>query len=130
MKNEKVLLFKNEQHSLLPEQVGILEKKFPQGYDIMNVPAEGWTLKEQKQIADELMENEGTFIFLSPVPYLLKRLSFQQGYGHGDNCVARNRPLYGHKTNVLVFHNDNREKTVLPNGKIIQTVAKTGWVLV
>jgi len=31
---------------------------------------------------------------------------------------------------VHIFHNDNREKKELPNGKIIHTVAQKGWVLV
>ena len=29
-----------------------------------------------------------------------------------------------------VFHNDQREKKELPNGKIVMTVSKTGWVIV
>lgn len=51
-------------------------------------------------------------IFVSPIPYLIKFLAGSTG------------------TDVYVFHNDNREKKELPDGRIIQTVAKTGWQLV
>ena len=40
------------------------------------------------------------------------------------------RKSYGYGTQVLVFHNDKRQKRELPNGKIISVVAETGWQLV
>jgi hypothetical protein len=30
----------------------------------------------------------------------------------------------------FVLHNDRREKKELPNGKVIMTVAKEGWMIV
>ena len=112
-----MLLIINEQHSLFEEQEQILNKKG--SFETIEVPAVGWTLEEQRQVAQELMEmldnKHDTLVFASPVPYLLKVMSLLSAE---DNFVT------------LVFHNDNREKLELPNGKIIHKVAKTGWQLV
>lgn len=52
-------------------------------------------------------------VFASPVPYLLKELACR----FGDKRVR-------------VFHNDHREKVELPNGRVINKVASTGWQIV
>jgi len=105
---KKAFIILNEQHSLLPEQEKILKEQF-ETYEIISVPASGWTLEEMKIKIVEL-STKNTIVFVSPIPYMIKELA------------------KGGK--VLVFHNDNRKKKELPNGKIIQVVAETGWQLV
>jgi len=63
-----------------------------------------------KQNVSEMKRSGNTIVFVSPIPYMVKELAKD--------------------ANVLVFHNDRREKKQLPNGKIIQVVAETGWQLV
>jgi uncharacterized protein (DUF111 family) len=58
-----------------------------------------------KELAEKIGDQK--VIFVSPIPALMKLMRHWK-----------------------VFHNDNREKKELPNGKIIMTVAKKGWVLV
>jgi len=124
-RDRKAFVIINEQHSLLPAQIEILENRIGD-YEIIRVPAMGWTLKEQYEILQKLVHH--IVIFVSPIPYLMKQLSFYEGYGHMENCD--NGLLIGYGTQVLVFHNDKREKKELPNGKIISVVAETGWQLV
>lgn len=124
---EKVVVIINEQHKLLEEQEEILKNSFGR-WETLLVPAKGWSLGEQESILDSLINK--TIVFASPIPFLIKRLSFVEGYAHEDNCIHANGLLEGHRTKVYVFHNDRREKLELPNGKVVHTVAKTGWQLV
>jgi hypothetical protein len=110
----KAVVIINEQHTLLAEQEKILREKFEE-IEFVMVPASGWTLDEMRALArtDKFQERhyKDTFIvFISPIPGLIKALF--------------------NLHNVLMFHNDNREKKELPNGKIIMTVAKEGWQLI
>ena len=118
----------NEQHGLIEEQRQLLEEKFGSNIEMLLVPASGWTLEEMETVAKDL-EGE-TVVFVSPIPFLLSALSFMSGYGHESTCLSANGHLMGENTNVFIFHNDNREKKELPNGKVIFTVAKTGWQLI
>lgn len=102
----KALIVLNEQHSLLEEQRGILDGLFD--WTIKPVPASGWTLSEMRGVLEELKSFDGEVVFASPVPALLLGME-----GRG-----------------FLFHNDNREKKELPNGKVIMAVAQTGWQLV
>ena len=98
----------NEQHEILPEQQKILDSY---GYDkIVKVPASGWTYGKMIDFMYTLNDNDVT-IFVSPIPALMKILTREDFYW-------------------MVFHNDKRDKKELPNGRIIQTIAKTGWRLV
>ena len=105
----KAIVVMNETHTLTAEQRNILNKTFST-WGTVSVPSTGWTLEEMKQNVSEMKRSGNTIVFVSPIPYMVKELAKD--------------------ANVLVFHNDRREKKELPNGKIIQTVAKTGWVLV
>ena len=111
----KVKVILNEQHQLMQEQQEILNNRFGE-WEIVSVHQNGWTLDEQKKIGEDLLGN--TVVFASPIPFLMKHLAYCSGYGEDDH------------TQVLVFHNDERQKKELPNGKIIQVVAETGWQLV
>mgnify|MGYP000309279407 CR=1 FL=1 len=145
-KMRKAFVIMNESHSLLPEQEKILEEKFEE-YEIISVPATGWTLEEMKKKAESICykvagaevkdmgkgrkavyfpaESPGNaIIFVSPIPYLLKELTARSIRGDYEELTTR--CVY----DVLVFHNDNREKKELPDGRIIQVVAKEGWQLV
>jgi len=53
-------------------------------------------------------------VFASPIPYLIKLLSRQLNFTIDEGLK--------HAYNVLIFHNDKREKKELPNGKVIMTV--------
>lgn len=114
MKAQVVL---NEQHKLLDEQVELLNEKFGrEGWEIFSVPSTGWKLSDMNAVAAKLSSTTSV-VFASPVPILIRNLSLQEGMG-----------LW--KGSILLFHNDIREKKELPNGKIILTVAQTGWQLV
>ncbi|MGM8331807.1 hypothetical protein [Clostridium perfringens] len=111
----KVIL--NEQHSLLPNQQEMLNKKFGEnGWEIFSIPSNGWTLREQLEKVEELkgsFEKETKIVFASPLPIMIAHLvSWKQW------------------ETIFIFHNDKREKKELSNGKIIFTVAQKGWQLV
>lgn len=113
----KVKVIMNEQHTLLPEQEELLNKKFKDnGWELYKIPAKGLNLKEMDGLVDELMNQ--FVIFVSPIPYVIMRLN-EFIYINGTT-----------QKRVWVFHNDNREKKELPNGKVIYTVAQTGWKIV
>jgi len=113
----KPLVLLNEQHSLLPDQLRLLDARFPNGWTIMSIPTEGWTLKEQRNIVKDWPNC--TAIFASHVPYLLSALAQKAGNWDDNSCNY-----------CLVFHNDNRDKKELPNGETISVNARTGWQLV
>ena len=128
-KRTQVLVVMNETHSLLPEQKEILEREYEE-YQILPVPAEGWTLEEMDSKVDEIstMElQEGKLyldiVFVSPIPYMMRELTRREIYFANEYAEQSNRF-------VRIFHNDRREKKELPNGKIVQVVAQTGWQLV
>jgi hypothetical protein len=103
----------NEQHTLLPAQQHELDlHNRHNGYNYIPllVPADGWTLAQQRTVFAETLAGQAT-VFLSPIPYLL------------GLCAALNPETY-------VFHNDRREKKELPNGKVISVTAPDGWQLV
>ena len=104
MANYSVII--NEQHSLMDTQKEIL----PEGYKEIKIPAKGMTLDEMKDFVS-YWGVDSIPIFISPIPALM--------------ALMANNGIY-----FMVFHNDNREKKELPNGKVIMTVAKEGWVLV
>ena len=113
----KNILIINEQHTLFSEQEEILNKLG--GYETIKVPSAGWDLKKMNELVNHyIIQSQIKIIFASPIPYLIKEISYFSGkYDDGE-------------VEVLVFHNDNRNKKELPNGKIISVVAETGWQLV
>lgn len=96
----------NETHSLFPQQEEILNSQFG-SFERIDIPNEGLNLQGIKQLAEDL---EGGVVVASPIPALFTFLS-------------RERKEFS------VFHNDKRDKKTLPNGKVIHTVAKEGWVI-
>lgn len=100
----------NETHELLEEQETLLHEKFDE-YVKINVPESGWALEQMIQMIRRELKGDAPIVFVSPIPALMKLASI-------------------HRRNFYVFHNDNREKKELPNGKIIMVVSKTGWKLV
>lgn len=114
MKKAKVVL--NEQHTLMEDQVKLLNEKFGlDGWEIYPVPSSGWTLSQMKEIIEKDRLYNFDVVFSSPVPYMLGSLAVRAS-------VSGRR--------VYVFHNDRREKKELPHGKVIHVVARTGWELV
>ncbi len=111
----KIVVVLNEQHSLLQEQVKLLDKEFEQGnWLLCSVPATGWTLEEQETMVINLSRQ--TIVFASPVPYLLAKLAYEKGQA---NQISK----------IFVFGNDNRDKKELPGGRVVYVVPKTGWQL-
>lgn len=123
MKKAKVII--NEQHTMFPQQVELLDSKYEE-WETLLVPATGWTLEEQKEQAKILSDLKEDKVFASPIPFLLMTLSDWRG---ANSEMGPGRPVifYG---NVLLFHNDKREKKELPGGKVINAVAQDGWQLV
>lgn len=117
----------NESHSLLPEQERLLNETFDR-YEFLFVPKDGWSFYDQQRIARDLVLEGGSVVFVSPVPILLAYIGFYKGYGRAGLDIGQ--PFVGVRTDLYVFHNDQRIKKELPNGKIIQTVSETGWQLV
>ena len=122
MKKATVII--NENHNLLPEQTKILNERF--NWEFLLVPKTGWNKQERLDIYWELSDH---VIFVSPIPGLLQRcskaaalnsISHELNFDTGENYNI---------SGCWVFSNDTREKKELPNGKIIFTVAKTGWYL-
>lgn len=130
-KMKKALVIMNENHSLLPEQEKILKERFEE-YEILPVPATGWTLEEMNRKIEEILSsvknnartNIGV-VFVSPIPYMIMELARREVelLGTGE-CWCQTG------IQVFVFHNDCREKKELPDGRIIQVVAREGWQLV
>ncbi len=121
----RVAVIINEQHSMLQEQEEILNSQF-ESWELVKVPANGWSLEEIEEQFKLLSEGYHVVVFISPVPALLQKLALEAGYNLGVRPDVPSSIL----ENVLVFHNDNRIKKELPNGRIIMTVAQTGWQLV
>ena len=126
----KVYVIINEQHVLFDEQVNLLDKKFGKdGWEFLKVPAAGWSLEKQRDVVKKYFQRGEIAVFASPVPYLLSTLSWSAGAW--ANCHGNNVPdNFAFCKDVLVFHNDTREKKELPGGKIVQVVAAKGWQLV
>lgn len=113
---KKIYLLKNIQHSLLDDQVQVLRSMGFALDDIIikNIPANGMNLQEIDSLAKEMNaeaeEDDISIIFVTPLMALSFKLTpYVKEY---------------------VFFNENREKKELPNGKIINVIAKTGWQLV
>lgn len=114
----KIQYIINRAHSLMEEQMSLLSNMLdPEDCLIrVDIPEEGCSLDEQVELAHTLMDGMGVddyLVFVSPLPCML-------GYICSQIETSRN---------VLVFGNDKREKTELPNGKIISSVSKCGWYL-
>ena len=123
------LVVMNEQHSLMEQQEVVLREQLGD-FEFLHVPSTGWTLEQQKEVAQEVLNMDGdvNVVFASPVPVLLGLLSFKSGMG--TEALNAGVGVVGSDTNVFVLHNDRREKKELPNGKVIFTVAQDGWQLV
>ena len=101
----------NEQHSLLPEQENLIKNKFPNHeMDFVKIPCDGWKASEIIECAMTLCAINNPIVIVSPIPLLFKELNSLN-------------------TDFFIFHNDERIKKELPNGKIISVVAQTGWEL-
>lgn len=123
----KNLVILNEQHTLLEQQEKVLENQLG-SFEFLHVPATGWTLEQQKEVAQNVLDmGDVNVVFASPVPVLLGMLSFTSGMGAEglNNGVG----AVGVNTTVFILHNDKREKKELPNGKVVFTVAQDGWQL-
>ena len=139
---KRAVIIINEQHTLLQVQEELLNKRFD-SWDVLLVPASGWDLETQKDKC-RYMENNyikanheeyqqgWSIVFVSPLPYMIKRLSSENSYpGMESTCFGdKFHTGEGDLNKILVFHNDKREKKELPGGKIINVVARTGWGLV
>ena len=126
MMNPLVII--NEQHTLLDVQNEILLNRFGvDGWNTLPVPARGWTQTEMDAIMASDIFKTKTVIFISPIPYMIKMLTAAaMANMHLPSIITR----YSRTVeSVLLMCNDTREKKELPNGKIIFTVAKTGWYL-
>ena len=126
MMNPLVII--NEQHTLLDVQNEILLNRFGvDGWNTLPVPAKGWTQEEMDAIMASDIFKTKTVIFISPIPYMIKMLTAAaMANMHLPSIITR----YSRTVeSVLLMCNDTREKKELPNGKIIFTVAKTGWYL-
>ena len=113
----KTTIIINEQHTLIQEQESILKEKFGT-WQIIIVPATGWTREERDIICDTL---RGNIVFVSPIPGMILDLAGRASFESANHWAQTVRPW--------VFSNDTREKKELPGGKVISVTAQTGWYL-
>ena len=113
MKNYLII---NEAHTLLPDQVRELREKGFDNYEEIRIPKEGWDARTRLSLAHEWAGRGGHYIFVSPEPVILGKLAYLSVF---KKDVA-----------VYVFSNDRCVKKELPDGRIVQTIAPTGWKLV
>ena len=111
-------VFLNAQHSLLDSQVKLLDTRFPEGWEAVKIPAEGWNAVEMAKIVAILPINSKV-AFVSPVPLLIG-LTAAQALDNGWE--------------VFVMHNDKRVAKEVKNmdgsTKIIHVIANEGWELI
>ena len=128
--NVRALVVLNEQHSLFPEQEALLNARYGDpgiSWEIYPVPKCGWSKAEMREHYDVLLRSGAEeIVFASPVPPLVILLTKADVRAR---CTIEQGgvPRVPIPPAVRVFHNDHREKKELPNGRIITTVAKTGW---
>ena len=125
----KVIL--NEQHKLMNAQKKILDERFgTENWELFSVPKSGWNLEQMKEVAEDMITGTTCYgeliVFASPVPALMALIA--EGVSkcsseHGETGFTWWVPFF-------VLHNDTREKKELPDGRVIMTVAKEGWVIV
>lgn len=118
-----IYLYMNEQHSLLPAQQELLNKKFgAKEITKVLIPAEGWN---KAQIHAEVMKiNFGDeVVIMSPVPVLLGWMAAEAATGE-----------HGGKFGLYVFHNEKREAKEITNAdgttRLIHVLNPEGWELV
>ena len=121
---KKAIIVMNESHSLKEEQEKILKKEYEK-YEFLHVPSQGWNIDEMLDQINQLHEKacgeKIDIVFVSPIPLMIRELTEMAMCPKGSGKK---------RYRVKLFHNDNRVKKELPNGKIIQTIAETGWELV
>lgn len=118
-----VKLVKNEAHTVKEQQWEVLEKTLEIGREevnIVNIPAKGIDSTKQRELAEELVNEGGIIIFLSPVPVLLAQVAFLIGKIEGNKAVK--------SIKLMIFSRDAREKKE-ENGVIEMKVAEEGWTL-
>lgn len=112
------LVIINEQHTLLPEQKKLLEKRYV--FQEILLPKRGLDKAAMLNLATELiLENKRwlkkhrvqEIIFVSPIPGLMAMLC-QRG------------------KSFRVLHNSRREKVENPDGRLVMTLAKKGWEII
>jgi len=118
----KVAVIMNVQHKLMKQQRGLLNARYMDTWSIYPVSEEGWDLEKIVEVCEELIKDYDEVVMVSPVPCLLLLLSQKMGM---DRVLNREKGF-----EVKVFHNSNRVKKELPNGRIISVVAEEGWQLV
>lgn len=96
----KAIVIMNQQHRLFNDQQDSLGAKFT-SYEIVLVPQEGWTRQEMETKIAEIMEKPHDIVFLSPVPYMLMKVSKLVENEVGTRVV-------------YLFHRDVRFKWVEP----------------
>ena len=107
----RILVVINEQHKLLPNQTRVLNETFGEGaYEMVLVPADGWTLDQIREQTEQA--GNSTIVFVSPIPAMIL---FAAQRTHGVTHI---------------MHNDKRVKKEIPDGRIISVVAEDGWVIV
>ena len=113
---KKNIVIINKSHTLLPEQEFLLNNEFnANNWERFNVPIDGLGKQKMKEICEDILNNDVCgIVFASPIPYMMKLLF--------EKTINTN-------IEIKVFHNDNRDKVELPNGRIIMKVSQTGWEL-
>ena len=124
----KVIL--NEQHNLMDSQKKILNERFGENWELFLVPKSGWNLEQMKEVAEDMITGTTCYgeliVFASPIPALMALIAEGVSKCSSEHGEAGNTwyvPFF-------VLHNDRREKKELPDGRVIMTVAKEGWVIV
>ena len=132
----KTWIMINEGHTLLPEQQEILEERYG-SWETILIPEKGWSIEEMRSIINDsrfesTLQDEviKTVVFVSPIAYMIGEMKLNKGFDEGIMESNSWEDIYKISPVVKVFFNAHREAKELPGGKIIHTIAKTGWQLV
>ena len=132
----KLFLILAENHSILPEQQHLIEKegnKLNSNWVGLVYPREGFSSKELNDIMAEI-EGEVVsqphyehyeFIFISPIPYFLSKLSNLSGWLDKQYEDKGDTPIM----ETSFFHNDHK-KLISNDGHKRWQPEKWGWELI
>lgn len=117
---KKIFVVINEQHKLLPAQEEEISRVFGEDIELefVKIPADGLKIHEMDSMVEEWLFNGSTILFVSPIPYMIREYAERRILGSRSS------------KKIFLFHNDKREKSELPDGRVIYKIAQDGWKIV
>lgn len=117
---KEAIVIVHEAHSILDEQLDILNKEYPNGYKVIKAPSRGWNIEEMDDILENIINTKSdkwlNVIFISPIPYLI---------------MSMTRAEFSNRLTVRTFHNSDCKKEECNDETLLQVsvIRRTGWIL-